>query len=230
MSLTLSPGKIFLDDQRGFTQNDIQQRYCTFNFGDFRREGKEPFCNLYTLNDEVLSAGSVSKQTALHNNYLLLVPITGSIIYTDNIRWLELEPGEALMVPMIEGTDFKISNSYPTNWVNYLRIEIKCDGLFAGMAARFRFDLEERPGQLIPLINSAALPFKLHIGRFAGREEAVYCPANQSSKTFSFVIAGAFELQNRLLHERDGLALWDAGCVEAEALSNNAILLIIELQ
>jgi hypothetical protein len=230
MSLTLSPGKIFLDEQRGFSENEILQRYCTFNFDGFQREGKEPFGNLYTLNDEVLSAGSVSKQLALHNNYLLLIPVTGAITYTDNSRWLELEPGEAVMIPLIAGGEFKISNSYPANWINYLRIEIRCDGLFAGKAARFTFDLEEHPNQFVPVIDSPALPFKVHIGRFAGREEAAYRPADGLVKIFSFVIAGAFELQNRLLHQRDGLALWNTECVEAEALSNNAILLLLEFK
>jgi hypothetical protein len=230
MGLTLSPGKIFLADQRGFSENATQQCYSTFNFGDFNNGDKQPFGNLYTLNDEVLSAGSVSKQQALHNNYLLLVPITGAITYTDNSRWLELEPGEAVMIPLIAGSEFKISNSYPANWVNYLRIEIRCDGLFAGKAARFTFDLEECPNHLIPVIDSPALPFKVHIGRFAGREEAVYQLAEASTKIFSFVIAGAFELQNRLLHQHDGLALCDADTIEAEALSNNAILLLLELK
>jgi len=230
MSLTLSPGKIFLDEQRGFTENEILQRYCSFNFDGFQRGDKEPFGSLYTLNDEVLSAGSVSKQQALHNNYLLLVPITGAMTYTDNSRWLELEPGEVVMIPLIAGSEFKISNPYPANWINYLRIEIRCDKLFAGEAARFSFDLEERPNQLIPMIDNPALPFKAHIGRFAGREEAVYHPTGELAKIFSFVIAGAFELQNRLLHQRDGLALWDADTIEAEALSNNAILLLLELK
>ncbi|OOQ58001.1 pirin family protein [Mucilaginibacter pedocola] len=230
MRVTLSPAKIYLDDQRGFSENDICQRYCTFNHEDYEREGKEPFGNLYTLNDEVLAAGAVSKQTAVHSNYLLLVPITGSAIYIDNKHWMEVEPGEVLMVALIEGEEFKLSNAYAADWINYLRIEIQCDELFAGKAARFSFDMDGQPNQLISLINSPALPFKLQIGRFAGREEAIYKPAEYDSKVFSFVIAGAFELQNRLLHERDGLALWDAESVEAEALSNNAILLVIELQ
>ena len=230
MSITLSPGKIFLADQRGFSEDATQQCYSTFNFGEFQNGVKQPFGTLCTLNDEVLSAGSVSIQQALHNNYLLLMPITGSVTYTDNSRWLELEPGEAAMIPLIAGSEFKISNPYPANWINYLRIEIRCDGLFAGKAARFAFDLEERPNQLIPVIDSPALPFKVHIGRFAGREEAVYQLAEASGKIFSFVIAGAFELQNRLLHQHDGLALWDAGTIEGEALSNNAILLLLELK
>jgi redox-sensitive bicupin YhaK (pirin superfamily) len=44
-----------------------------------------------------------------------------------------------------------------------------------------------------------------------------------------YVIEGAFEVQYRLLHARDGLALWEAERVEWEALSNDAILLVLEV-
>jgi len=37
-----------------------------------------------------------------------------------------------------------------------------------------------------------------------------------------------FEAEGRLLHERDGLALWDTVEIEMEALSNDAIILLIE--
>ena len=82
------------------------------------------------------------------------------------------------------------------------------------------------PGQ--PLRFTRALPFALRLGRFMGREEAVYKvqPGNQ---LFAFVVAGAFELEGRLLHEKDGLALWDAEEVELEALSNHALVLVVEL-
>jgi len=45
---------------------------------------------------------------------------------------------------------------------------------------------------------------------------------------YVFVIEGAFEVQNRLLHARDGLSLSSATEVEFEALSNDAMLLILE--
>ncbi|WP_165699302.1 pirin family protein [Hymenobacter jejuensis] len=49
------------------------------------------------------------------------------------------------------------------------------------------------------------------------------------SRFFAFVVAGAFEVEGRLLHERDGLALWDVQEVELEALSNDALVLVLEL-
>jgi len=42
-------------------------------------------------------------------------------------------------------------------------------------------------------------------------------------------IEGAFEIQGTLLHARDGLALCGTDEVEVEALSNDAIVLLIEL-
>lgn len=51
---------------------------------------------------------------------------------------------------------------------------------------------------------------------------------NKNSGLFIFVIEGAFEVQGRLLHARDGLALWDIEAAEMEVLSNDAVIMVIE--
>ncbi len=45
---------------------------------------------------------------------------------------------------------------------------------------------------------------------------------------YFFVIQGAFEVANRLLEARDGLGLWSVKEVELEALSNEAIVLVLQ--
>ena len=67
------------------------------------------------------------------------------------------------------------------------------------------------------------------LGRFAGRAETVYPLRTPGAGVFVFVLAGAFEVASRLLHEKDGLALWDVAEIELEALSNDALLLVLEL-
>ena len=67
------------------------------------------------------------------------------------------------------------------------------------------------------------------IGQFDGREEAVYTLKDPKNGAFIFVIEGAFEVQNRLLESRDSLALWSVGNLELEALSNNALILLLEI-
>jgi len=51
----------------------------------------------------------------------------------------------------------------------------------------------------------------------------------RSKQATIFVLEGAFEAEGRLLHSRDGLALWDTNEIEIEALSNDAIILLIEI-
>jgi quercetin 2,3-dioxygenase len=72
------------------------------------------------------------------------------------------------------------------------------------------------------------LPFQLSIGKFSGRGDTTYTLNEKGAGLFLFVIEGAFEADGRLLHPRDGLALWDTEKVEIEALSNDAIIVAIE--
>jgi hypothetical protein len=67
-----------------------------------------------------------------------------------------------------------------------------------------------------------------HIGKFDGRKEGTHIVTDAGKGIFVFVIEGAFEVQNRLLQLRDGLALWNTASIEFEALSNDAILLLLE--
>ena len=67
------------------------------------------------------------------------------------------------------------------------------------------------------------------IGQYDGRKESVYTLKNPQNGIFVFVIEGVFEVQNRLLHARDGLALPDISEIELEALSNDAVVLLLEI-
>lgn len=70
---------------------------------------------------------------------------------------------------------------------------------------------------------------KLTIGKFTGREETVYNVSDPRAGVFFFVVQGAFEVQYRLLESRDGLSLWSTPEIELEALSNDAIILAVEV-
>jgi hypothetical protein len=49
------------------------------------------------------------------------------------------------------------------------------------------------------------------------------------SNFFCFVLAGSFEVQDRLMHMHDGVEVSADKEIEFEAMSDNAILLIIDL-
>ncbi len=72
-------------------------------------------------------------------------------------------------------------------------------------------------------------PYHIFIAKLDGRSEIIHTAAQSGSGFFVFVIEGAFEVQHRLLEARDGLSLLGIIELEAEALSDDAILLMIEL-
>ncbi len=52
---------------------------------------------------------------------------------------------------------------------------------------------------------------------------------SSANSLYTFIVDGAFEIEGRLMHARDGLALWNTEKIELEALSNNAIVVVLEL-
>ena len=100
------------------------------------------------------------------------------------------------------------------------------------MNGLFTFNIDENRNKLIsinPVKNAELKNLLVSIGKFSGRREAVYKMKSAQSNLFVLVIEGAFEVQGRLLHAKDGLALWnEPGEIEMEALSNDAIIFLIE--
>lgn len=215
-------GKIFLSELKGsvlFNQTD------------------EDFGNLYLFNDERLSAGSSKAQDVAADSYLILIPVTGDLKV--QCPWKKdptnILVGQVLICRNAQGFGLKLLNPYEQNEVNFLQFRIKASqSAVAPLLKILDFELYEVTNKLIEITPNIGqkerrLPFRISIGQFDGRQEAIYSLHKISGNFFSFVLAGAFEVSGRLLHQGDGLALWNITEVEMEALSNNAVILAIEI-
>jgi len=229
----LSSGQIYLADHRGFLEDAISRRSCSFNYESYFNEHREPFGNLKTLNDEILAAAQSISINIDSFCYLMIIPVTGKANCTINNNILNtVDVGEVFVRYAIPGDVLKLTNVYQEDWINYIFVQFKADAsLPVNNQQKFDFDLEVNPNRLVSVVNCELniLPFTIHIGRFDGRKEALYQLKNDAGLFYAFIIGGAFELQGRLMHQRDGLALWDVKEVDLEALSNNAVILIIEM-
>jgi redox-sensitive bicupin YhaK (pirin superfamily) len=228
----LSPGQIFLADQRGIAENEISRCFSSFNYGHYINESRKPFGLLEVFNDEILAAGKSVSITIQNTCYLVLIPITGALLSANaQHKTTVTDVGEVFISYVAAGGVFELTNPYPNDWVNFLCIQVKAKpDAFPFFDQTFNFDFAGKQNELIGVVPGyAKLPFSIHVGQFAGRADALYQLKNSDSLFYAFVIAGAFELQGRLLHERDGLALWDLQEADMEALSNNAVMLVIEM-
>ena len=228
--------KIFLADERGVNETSTFQSRHTFNFGKYFNEHKIAFGDLYVLNDDLLAGGGDIKMLVKEDSYIVLIPVAGAINYkdTDGSHHL-VAAGQTKIVAAERGTMMEISNPFREEQVNFLQIWIKTEQpKIPGSTSLITYDdVNENLNSLVQAVqldgNFDQLPFALYIGKFSGRGETVYLAKNKTAGVYAFVIQGAFEIEGRLLHAGDGLALLHSATAEMEALSNDAIIVLIEL-
>ncbi|WP_316832592.1 hypothetical protein [Pedobacter aquatilis] len=225
-----SPGKIYLADQRGLIETAVLRRYSTFNFEKYYNEHKSPFGDLFLCNDESIAGGKLTFFLSKQDSYQIFFPITGGLDIIQGGKEYSVDTGQVQVLNLGKGEVLEISNPYPNDTISYIQIGISTDlFLLRANDMLFNFDFEQQKNQLIEIVSHLKLPFKLSAGIFAGRTEAIYKMQSKQNKFFCLVIDGAFEIEGRLMHARDGLALWDIEQAELEALSNNAIVVVLEM-
>jgi quercetin 2,3-dioxygenase len=226
--------KIFLSDERGCSEADWFRRYSTFNFGNYFNEHKYPFQNLFVLNDETIAGGHSINFVVEECSHILLLPVVGSVLCNVN-QSIEsiVHPGQLNLLEVNKTDVVELSNCYKDELINFIQVWIKTNRHdYTNTGQLFNFGLDENKNNLIAITEPNTLAKNVpvvSIGKFAGRNEATYNLQNKQNSLFIFVIQGVFEVQGRLLHAKDGLGfLNEPEDIEIEALSNDAILFIVE--
>ncbi|GAB4017652.1 hypothetical protein GCM10028808_49670 [Spirosoma migulaei] len=234
---TQTQAQLYLSDQRGCSQVDYFRSFHGFNFGTYLEESRTPFGALHLLNDNTLKAGYRIGMQVEQNTNVILLPLVGGLEYNSPVGTGFLEAGQAQTLSLSAAMKYEISNPYETELINFLEIWLtNQSSKFTPEGHQTQFDLTNK-NKLLPLfsIHEAGqhgyAQWHSFIGTYDGRKDDVYSMTDTTNGVFVFILSGAFEVQNRLLHARDGLALTtiDNGEVEFEALSNDAVLMILEV-
>jgi redox-sensitive bicupin YhaK (pirin superfamily) len=224
-----SKGKIYLAEERGLNETEWFRSYNTFNFGKYQQEHKMPFGALYVLNEDTLGGKQSLKWLIEEDTDVILIPIVGAVAYRDSTGNEGLiEAGDVQVLHLNAGDTYAIKNPYADDLVKCLQLWIKnADDQMLSYTPKF--DLGGY--QLLEIFGRASKTagYTGAIGKFRGRQDASYHKKRAENGVFIFAIQGELEVQYRLMHEGDGLALWEVDEVEFEALSNDAILLILEV-
>jgi redox-sensitive bicupin YhaK (pirin superfamily) len=234
----LSPGQIYLADQRGVIETEGLTRWSTCNYGDYFDAHKKAFGPLLTLNDELFMPAYKANYQPAQAVWMVIIPITGEVAYKDDLGNSGIvDVGQVQLRYIPAKNIIELANPYNDERINFLYMEFKAGdtGLASLIPQLYDFDFEGKQNTLIDVVTTSqpdslkVLPFSLHIGMFDGRHDALY-QVKEGHLFFAFVIAGAFELQGRLMHQRDGLALWDLHEADMEALSNNAVVMVLQMK
>jgi hypothetical protein len=226
--LTQTEAQIFLESQRGCFQTDGFRSFRTFNFDGYRAVGREPSGKLGVFNDETLLAQCSNTFNIDEPCRVILIPLVGGIEVNVGVGEVEfVNSGEVLTFLANTGESFMITNPYSEEAINYLQIRTKIN--YSQRKKQLtQFDLFYK-NTLLRVFSGDKDEVNIYIGKYGGRGEGVFSNDFSDRGIFSFVIEGAFEVQNRLLEKRDGLSIRGAEEIEFEALSNDAVILILEV-
>ncbi|SCY47683.1 pirin family protein [Flavobacterium caeni] len=223
--------QIYKADFRGRVESEVFRRYATFNFDEYQEPSRGPLGGLLALNDETLGAGNTIFRHLDAHTSVLVLPLVGGLIFRDSFGHEDTIGTEQIGIfSGGQGNAYQLTNPYKNDLVNYLQIWFKTDKTKTGFSQR-SFELDVR-NNLVPIFGDKPMlqPNSLgFIGLYDGRQEGTYTLKNRKNGLFVFVINGAFEFDNRLIETRDGLSIVGAQTVEFEALSANAMLLLIEV-
>ncbi|SHG41733.1 hypothetical protein SAMN04488109_0164 [Chryseolinea serpens] len=217
---------IYLAEKRGCTQTQVHRSFHSFNFGTYQLAHREPFGALRVFNDEALMPGASITYSLTDDYLLLLLPIAGGINFEMGAGHQFVEAGETAWINGRRGSVLTITNPYETGSVDFICAWITLPEWNDQPPVTLPFDLTTI-NTLHTLFASPQI--KAHIGKFSGRTDHTFKTSEGSTRFFTFVLEGAFEFKERLLLQRDGLALNAVTEADFESLSDGAIVLILEV-
>ncbi len=208
---------IFLAEQRGI----VEQQEATV-FKPYAERIPACLDNLSLFEDIILAGGGSYIAEVSWTGWLMLLPVAGAVRLAGNDM---VVAGQVFWLPVQKGQAVHIRNPFSEGNINIVLAG------FAEQTGRepllLTFPINDQPGQLIP-VSAGLSGARIFIGKFQGREEG-RLDLRKEKGLFVTVLTGVFEVAGRLLHERDALAVWDCEAIELEALSNQALVLCVQM-
>ena len=193
--------------------------------------GSDPLggVRLLKISDDTLRAGIELVVESVADSTVVLIPYIGDLKLTAKTQAdRTLTEGQVFAWSVRQGEAYVIKNPYEEEAINFFQIVLSDPSPELGIS-RVTLTrpvvMDEYPDKLLPIYERDS---KISIGKYRGRSEDLYRLRKNAGGIFAFIVEGAFEVQNRLLERRDGLALWNAEVVDFEALSAGAVILLVE--
>lgn len=191
---------------------------------DVKEHPTRHFGSLRLFSETTLGAQNKDQLAFDEDMQFLIVPLIGrmQVCYAKNQNVVHV--GEALMMSTKSNEPFTLFNDFENSEVHYVIAGFASTEPVKGFT---RFSLA--PDKLLTLFDGVSQRglMKAAIGQWKGRSEGEFVPT--ASNTFIWVVQGAFEVENCLLQKADGLVICGPEKIEFEALSNKAILIVLEM-
>lgn len=220
-----NPARIFNSHLVNKQENNDFHCLSYFHPGDDRAASDNPFGTLGVFKEVTLAPLKNLLLTLEANELMILFPLSGSLsVEVHDGKPYNIEPEQLLTCLYPKKQAVTISNSEQKQSSSYLYIQVSGISFPKDGTAVHPCYIPQR-NMVSTLLEQPGV--QLSMGVFDGRQKGEYQLQETADGIFAFVLNGAFEVQDRLLENRDGLALWDISTIDFEALSENAVVLFL---
>ena len=184
---------------------------------------KKPFGPLLSATEAALAPGGQWAFKAPHPVELLLLPVVGGVEYTLPGCPAGFVGAEQVFQGYLpENQEILLENTYPEYDVNLLVLAFQPQPSAVASQGHTLHIPTRNALHVQPLAGR-----RLSVALLDGRVDGAYTPPPGSELLF-FVLKGYVEVSGRLLHTRDAMRLTAPNAVDWEALSPDAVLLLLE--
>lgn len=233
--ISQTQAQLILDERRVICETATSRKRISL-YNDNRLQTGINQYNTLAGFEEIMLAGEAAETISLDNRFTYLVlPADGAVNCITIVDQTTVTAGQACVISAGNTSELLLENPFKDYLVTVLVITVVKPNP-ADMAAVYTYsDVNKHMNTLVPVLPDPGQYNKnilaVALGLFAGRGEAIYAPVqHMPTATTVFVLQGAFEVDGRLLHQGDTLVVWEAPHIEMEALSNRAMLLLLETQ
>jgi hypothetical protein len=231
--VTTTQAYIYLDENRVVEETATCRKLVSLHRENMP-EPDNPYDNSLTGLQEILLAGAATETIVLDSDctYILL-PVAGAVTCITGMEQRTFAAGQVIMVSAKNTGNLIVENPFTDNLVSFLMLTLYNNVPSDSVYMHIYDDVNEHVNTLLPICPEARQYNKnlchIALGLFTGRGETMYKPEPGTKTAVTvFVVQGAFEVEGRLLHQGDTLTLRDTAQLDMEALSNQAILLLME--
>ncbi len=220
---------------RGHNSFGWLNSYHSFSFGHYYNPERMHFGALRVLNDDTVAPGMGFGKHPHDNMEIVSIPLSGDLHHQDSTGRNEIiRQHDVQIMSAGSGIAHSEMNANKDQPVKFLQIWVMPKEL--NINPRYEqksFKPVDRTNQIFTVVapdNQDAVWINqdawFSLANFEAGKNDEYFLRQMDNGVYVFVINGSVTINDTVLHERDGLGIWDIGSIKIEANTNTELLLI----
>lgn len=220
--------------ERGHANHGWVDSYHTFSFGDYYDPDHMGMSNLRVINDDTVGPGGGFSTHGHRDMEIVSYVLDGALEHKDSMgNGSVIRPGDVQLMSAGSGVRHSEYNHSSTDPVHFLQIwlEPNEEGVDPGYDQRY-FAPEDRHGRLVLLVSPdgrdgsiRAHQNALLFGTFLRAEDRLGHELTAGRSAYVQVARGSAKVNDELLEEGDGAAIFDASAVRLDGVGSAEVLL-----